>query len=391
MTKTPAARREPEIVVTSTPTFGKSVLSRQKEGGNSEQSLLLGIDLGTSRSSIVSMHGVRKTIESYVGWPKDAVSRKHLNADIVFGDLALKNRLALDLYRPLEKGVIKFTDSQEESADVYHKNMEAAKMLLHHLVSLSEPGCDEMTYGVIGVPAQATVKNNQAIIEAAKDVLDHVMIVSEPFSVAYGLDRISDVLVVDIGAGTTDLCRMHGTVPLPEDQISLEIAGDAIDQHLYDQIRSRYPEAQMTINMCREFKERYGFVSDAKDKIEVLMPVQGKPMMHDITQELREACSRIVKPIVDSIHKLVSTFDPEFQEKLRHNVILSGGGSQLNGLVKAVTDGMDAIGGGDVIQVDEPLYAGANGSLKLAMDMPAEYWRKLQGAKKGDKQTAEAR
>ena len=39
------------------------------------------------------------------------------------------------------------------------------------------------------------------------------MIVSEPFSVAYGLGRMSDVLCVDIGAGTTDLCRMHGTIP----------------------------------------------------------------------------------------------------------------------------------------------------------------------------------
>ncbi len=380
MTNTQTTHRTPEIVVSGKPSIGKPILSgRDDQSGDGEaiNAMLLGIDLGTSRSSIVSMAGARKTVESYVGWAKDAVSRKHLNADIVFGQVAKKNRLALDLYRPLEKGVIKYTGSQEEGSDAYHKNMEAAKMLLHHLVSLSEPSRNESVYGVIGVPAQATVKNKQAIMEAARDVLDCVMIVSEPFAVAYGLDRISDVLVVDIGAGTTDLCRMHGTVPSPDDQVSLEVAGDAIDQRLYDQIRSRYPDAQLTVNMCREFKERYGFVSDAKDKIEVPLPVNGKPVMHDITQELRDACSLIVKPIVDSIHQLVSTFDPEFQEKLRHNVIISGGGSQLNGLVKSVSDGMGEIGGGHVIQVEEPLYAGANGSLKLAMDMPAEYWQKL--------------
>ena len=379
MSKTQSNPATPEIVIKSKPSFGKPILSQNGEdGGEPINALLLGIDLGTSRSSIVSMHGVRRTVGSYVGWPKDAVSRKHLNADIVFGQAALKNRLALDLYRPLENGVIKYTDDQNKDSGEYQKNMEAARMLLHHLVGLAEPGRDEAIYGVIGVPAAATVKNSQAIIEAAKDVLDSVMIVSEPFSVAYGLDRISDVLVIDIGAGTTDLCRMHGTVPSPEDQISLNIAGDAIDQKLFDLIRSRYPEAQLTINMCRDFKERYGFVSDAKDKIEVSLPVNGKPMMHDITAELRQACSLIVKPIVDSIHKLVSTFDPEFQEMLRKNVIVSGGGSQLNGLVKAIADGMEAIGGGDVIQVDEPLYAGANGSLKLAADMPAEFWQKLK-------------
>lgn len=378
MAKTQTTSKTPEIVVSPKPSLGKPILSHGDEGGGeAPNALLLGIDLGTSRSSIVSMNGARKTVESYVGWPKDAVSRKHVNADIVFGQMALRNRLALDLYRPLERGVIKYTDHQEDGADAYQKNMEAAKMLLHHLVGLSEPGRNESVFGVIGVPAQATMKNKQAIINAAKDVLDSVMIVSEPFAVAYGLDRISDVLVVDIGAGTTDLCRMHGTVPAPDDQISLEIAGDVIDQHLYDQIRSKHPDAQLTINMCREFKERYGFVSDANDKIEVSLPIHGKPVMHDITQELRQACSLIVEPIVDSIHKLVSTFDPEFQERLRHNVILSGGGSQLNGLVQRVSEGMNAIGGGHVTQVDEPLYAGANGSLKLAMDMPADYWQKL--------------
>ena len=58
------------------PTPGKPVLSRSEEDtGMVANALLLGIDLGTSRSSIVSMNGARKTVESYVGWPKDAVSR----------------------------------------------------------------------------------------------------------------------------------------------------------------------------------------------------------------------------------------------------------------------------------------------------------------------------
>ncbi len=370
----------PKSVISSKPTFGKSVLDTRgdHDTGDAKNALLMGIDLGTSRSSIVSVEGGRKTVESYVGWPKDAVSRKHLGKDIVFGREALNNRLSLNLYRPLEKGVIKYTHDTTNHTEEYQKNMEAAKMLVHHLVDMMDPGRDDVLYGVIGVPSQATVKNNQAIIEAAKDVLDSVMIVSEPFSVAYAMDRISDVLVIDIGAGTTDLCRMHGTVPNEEDQISLEVAGDSIDRHLFDLIRSKYPEAQLNINMCKQFKETYGFVSDAKDTIEVSLPVNGKPVMHDITEELRQACSLLVKPIVDGIHKLVSTFDPEFQEKLRHNVILSGGGSQLDGLTKRVSDGLNAIGGGHVIRVDDPLYAGADGALKLAMDMPAEYWQELR-------------
>jgi rod shape-determining protein MreB len=356
----------------------KPIIARNEgeDKGATQKALLLGIDLGTSRSSIVSMHGQRKTVDSYVGWPKDAVGFKHLKSDVVFGRAALDNRLALNLYRPLEKGVIK--GSGENNAADEKKNLEAAKLLLKHLVDSIEPGRDELLYGVVGVPSRATVKNKQAIIEVAREVLDSVMIVSEPFSVAYGLGRMSDVLVVDIGAGTTDLCRMHGTIPSDEDEISYTIAGDAIDQRLMELIQQRHPQAQVTQNMCKQIKEQYGFVSDANDKIEVMLPVNGRPTPHDLTNEIREACMILVPPILEGIQKLVSTFNPEFQEKLRHNIVLSGGGGLMDGLNKRVEDGMASIGGGRVTIVEEPLYAGANGALQLALDMPAEYWQQLR-------------
>ncbi len=362
------------------PTPGQPLLSRWEEDpGMVENALLLGIDLGTSRSSIVSMHGVRKTIESYVGWPRDAVSRKLFKTDVIFGRAALDNRLALDLYRPLERGVIKGTNGQADHAKQdHHRDLEAATLLLKHLVNQVDPGRDDVLYGVVGVPAQATVKNKQAIIECAREVLDSVMVVSEPFSVAYGLERITDVLVLDIGAGTTDLCRMHGTVPADEDQLSLEIAGDAIDEKLYELIMAEYPKAQLTVNMCKKMKEQYGFVRDATDKIEVLIPVNGKPVLHDVTAQLNQACSIIIEPILKGIHKLVASFNPEFQERLRHNIILSGGGGLLDGLTLKIEEGLSSLGGGHVTHVDEPLYAGASGALKLAQDMPGEFWQQLR-------------
>lgn len=348
-----------------------------EDSGVVENALLLGIDLGTSRSSIVSMSGARKTVESYVGWPRDNVSRKLFDTEVVYGRAALDNRLALDLYRPLEKGVIKGTNGRVGTGEDAQRNLEAATLLLEHLVSKVEPGRNDVLYGVVGVPAQATVKNKQAIIECAREVLDCVMVVSEPFSVAYGLGRITDALVVDIGAGTTDLCRMHGTIPGDDDQLSLEIAGDAIDRKLYDLIMAAHPEAQLTVNMCKQMKEQYGFVSDVRDRIEVPIPVDGKPVMHDVTRQLNQACSIIIGPILKGIHKLVASFNPEFQERLRHNIILSGGGGMLDGLNHKIEEGLDSVGGGSVTHVDEPLYAGATGALQLAEDMPAEYWQML--------------
>ena len=56
------------------PVPGKTILAANNGGadrGYTEKAMLLGIDLGTSRSSIVSMNGTRKTVESYVGYARD--------------------------------------------------------------------------------------------------------------------------------------------------------------------------------------------------------------------------------------------------------------------------------------------------------------------------------
>jgi len=159
---------------------------------------------------------------------------------------------------------------------------------------------------------------------------------------------------------------------------SLTIAGDAIDQKLFDLIKAQYPKAQLTVNMCKIYKEQYGYVSDTKDKIEVIIPVEGKPTPHDITLIMKQACEIIVPPILDGIKKLVATFNPEFQDRLRNNILLAGGGGIMRGLNKRIEDGLTDIGGARVNVVDEPVYAGANGALQLALDMPGEYWQQLR-------------
>ncbi|MEM1353491.1 MAG: MamK family actin-like protein [Planctomycetota bacterium] len=341
-------------------------------GAIAENALYIGIDLGTSRSSVSSASGVRKTLESYVGWPKDAVSsKKFAGREIIYGKEAIDNRLSLDLYRPLAKGVIQ-GDSDGD------RNLEAARELIAKLVEMTEPGRGESLFGVIGVPSEASIQNKQAILDVAKGTLDSVMIVTEPFCVAYGMDRISDVLVVDIGAGTTDLCRMHGTVPAADDQTTLDIAGDDVDAKLLELINASFPNASVNTTMVKKIKEKFGFVHTAKDKIEVDFPVNGKPTKHDITDLVREACTILVDPIVDAIHKLIASFDPEFQQQLRENIILSGGGGLMDGLNKAIEDRLDRVGGGSVTVVEEPLFAGSNGALQLALDMPADYWQQLK-------------
>ncbi len=353
----------------------------QSEQGESEQVskdhgvLYLGVDLGTSRTSVSASNGVRETIASYVGYPKDVVSRKLLKKEVLFGAEAIEKRLSLNMFRPLAKGVLKCSEDGEDGEG----NLRASVDLIREIIRRAKPRRDELIYAVIGVPAEASIRNKEAIINAARESVDSVMLCSEPFSVAYGLDMLEDVLVIDIGAGTIDLCRMHGTMPEETDQLTLKTGGDFVDQELFKAVQKSHPEAQFTIQMLKDIKERYSSVVEQMEPVIVNLPVQGKPTTFDITEEMRGSCQKMIPPIVEGLGKLVATFDPEFQDRLKNRVLLAGGGSQIKGLDTAVEVEMhERLGSGKVLRIEEAMYGGANGALKIAHDMPEEYWERLK-------------
>ncbi len=345
------------------------------------KALNIGIDLGTSRTVIAADNGIRTYVSSFVGFPKDAVSMKLFGKEIVFGDEALRNRLSLDLYRPFDKGKLKYTEAIDQNPEQHKKAIEVAKKLLKHVVSLAtEEEPDGLTIrAVVGAPALASMKNKKTLLEVADGVLDDAMIASEPFCVAYGLNLYSGALIIDIGAGTVDLCRMRGIVPNEEDQITTLKAGDYVDSIFLDLIQKKYEEANFTVEMIKRFKEDNSSVSEHGESVSIELPVHGKPTSHDVTEELRQACKGIVPEIVEGVRDLVASFDPEFQDGLKKNVILAGGGSQIVGLQREIESYMkETLGYGKVTKVEEPLYAGANGALMLCKDMPDDYWDQIK-------------
>jgi rod shape-determining protein MreB len=329
--------------------------------------LRVGIDLGTSRSAVSASNGKHEWVESYVGWPKDFIAEKVLGEPILFGRDALENRLSLDLYRPLEQGVIK------ESA----RNEEAVRELIAHLLDLVDVKESQSVYAVVGVPSESLRSNKMAIKRAAQDFVDSLMVVSEPFSAAYGRQVLNNAIVIDMGAGTIDFCIMHGSMPTDEDQRTIVMAGDYIDQQLFNLLKEKYPASDFNMNMVRGFKEQYAFVGKPKGKVEVQIPVGGKIMIHDISEEMRKACESVLPAIVENTMELIARFDPEYQSIVRENIILAGGGSQISGLSKAIEDALAEDGPCTVTVVEDPVYAGADGALALAKDMPEQYWQDL--------------
>ena len=330
--------------------------------------LHVGIDLGTSRSSIAAGNNQQQWITSYVGWPKDFVAQQVVGKPVLFGSEVLDHRLSLDICRPLEHGIIK---------EGIERSEEAVKEIIRYLISLTKPQKDQKIFAVIGVPADTLKVNKLAIRSSVSDFVHSLMVVTEPFAVAYGMGLLDNSMAIDIGAGTTDFCIMHGTIPSEDDQKTILSAGDYIDDQLYSYMNDKYPHSTFNKNMVRQFKEQFSFVGESPEDISVELPVDGKPVMHDIKDEVKRACESILPAIVETTTEMIARFDPEFQVKIKNNIVLAGGGSLIMGIREYIQAALKEYGPCNVTCVQDPLFAGSKGALKLAQDMPGNYWEKL--------------
>ena len=334
-----------------------------------ESVLYLGIDLGTFRSVLISSQGQEEVVLTVIGTPKDAVAKNFLRADALFGEDALKNRLALKLFRPLEHGVIK--DNPEDKAHI--------TSFIQYLISLSNPDEYDRVVAVIGAPAEASHVDKTAIFDAAAGAVNATMIISEPFAVAYALDMLDHTVVIDIGAGTCDLCRVYGTIPTPEDQMHYPYAGDYVDATLNKEIQRKYNGAQVTKDMARRWKEQYSFTGAAPPSRPILVDfsIDGKALTLDITEPMQLACESIVEPILDGVKRLIAGANPEYHHQFRSNIILGGGVSGVRGLGALIEQRLTELGDVQVHVVEDSVRLGALGGLRLAMEIPEEYWDSL--------------
>ena len=212
--------------------------------------LYVGIDLGTFQSTIASSAGAMHSIETVVGRPKDPVARNFLKRDVLFGADALKNKLACNLYRPMAAGV-----AQDDEA-----NLAAAKAFVSHLIETVDPEEFDEVFGVICSPSHVTFTDKSNLVATLRGQVNAIMVVTEPFATAFAINEIGGSIVVDIGAGTTDIARIYGTFPTDEDQVTIQEAGDWLDIELQTLIAKKFTGAQITKDMVRKWKEESSYV-----------------------------------------------------------------------------------------------------------------------------------
>ncbi|MCB2181480.1 MAG: rod shape-determining protein [Desulfobulbaceae bacterium] len=334
-----------------------------------QNQLLVGIDLGTCRTAVMSNRGAQIMTRSVVGYPKDVISERMVGEGPIIGQDAVSKRNFLDLCYPLADGVIR---------EASERDYDAAFELIKHVVSLAKQGAEASSVcGIIGVPARASIMNKELLLDIAKEVMNVALVVSEPFMVAYKLGKLSNCIVIDIGAGTVDICGMKGTVPAADDQVTFLKGGDFIDERLESAIARRYPGVQITESVACSIKEKHAFVGQPDKPVIAKLRMDGKPVEFDVTEDVRAVCESIVPDIVEQLDTLVMKFDPEDQEEALKNIILAGGGSRIKGLSQMIVNQMSDYGEVVVTCVDDPDYIGSAGALKLATEIPTDKWPEI--------------
>jgi rod shape-determining protein MreB len=351
---------------------------------STRSALRVGIDLGTNTSVVLasrdgdSLPLEQDMVRTVVGFPKAGIIPGILPSDneTVFGDEAIQFRLHLDLKWPLHEGFV--------------QDVEVCRLFTQRLRQLIDSAGSEKLWGVVGAPANTSAQRQKEIRSAMVGVLDRILIVPEPFLAAMGLredpgfqksageaDPTKHSLIVDIGAGTTDLCLVRGYFPTSEDQISFPKAGNFVDEKLVSTIGRRYPDVNLTRVTITQLKEGNSFVSGSGSKAVVKVYVDGRPQSLDFTEIMQEACDSLVDPIVKGIKELFKRCDSDSIVNVMQNIIVTGGGSEIQGLAERVQETLHAEGYDCARTLKPSDYKRlvAHGALRIAENVREDQWQ----------------
>src|SRR5580692_4971613 len=131
--------------------------------------MLVGFDLGTNKSCVLAGSpgltdiAISKVVPTVVGYVKDGIVDGIIagNAEVVYGEDALRNALHVDLIAPVAEGVI--------------SQPEAARDFLKHIRTLVDPSGHAEIRAVIGIPANDGEKARDEIRRCAQGVFDRIL------------------------------------------------------------------------------------------------------------------------------------------------------------------------------------------------------------------------
>jgi len=198
---------------------------------------------------------------------------------------------------------------------------------------------------VVCVPSGVTEVEKRAVIDAANNAgARTTRLIEEPIAAAIGagldISKASGNMVIDIGGGTTDIAviSLGGIVV----STSIKVAGDKFDEAIVRYMRKKH-NIMVGERTAEELKITVGtaFPRDEQLKIEVRGRnlISGLPKTIEVnSDEMLEALSEPVSAIADAVHSVLERTPPELSADISdRGIVMTGGGSLLNGLDKLIS------------------------------------------------------
>lgn len=291
----------------------------------------IGIDLGTA-SVLVYIKGKGIVLQE----PSVVAIDRNSNKILAVGEEA---RLMLGrtpgnivAIRPLREGVISDYEVTEKMLRYFIDKAVGRRRLFKPRM-------------IVCVPSGVTEVEKRAVKDAANNAgARNTQLIEEPIAAAIGagldIEKASGNMVIDIGGGTSDIAviSLGGIVV----STSIKVAGDKFDEAIVRYMRKKH-NVMIGERTAEELKINIGtaFPREEQVKMEVRGRnlISGLPKTIEVTSdEMLEALAEPVAAIADAVHSVLERTPPELSADISdRGIVMTGGGSLLNGLDKLIS------------------------------------------------------
>ena len=286
----------------------------------------IGIDLGTRNCLVYSTgKGLVLKESTVVVYDKDTEKIKAIGEEA--RQMAGHVSSGMEVIRPIRQGVI-----------VDYVVME--KMLKYFISKAIGRRAFRKPRISICVPSGITEIERKAIEEATYQAgARNVFLVEEPIAAAIGagvdVTKPFGILIVDIGAGTTDaaVISLAGVVVSG----SIKVAGDVFDQAIMNYVRKNH-SLFISEDAAEEIKIKIGTACEEADprtmEVKGRNVITGLPKVATLTsEEIRAALKDATGQIVELVHSVLEKTPPELAADIvDRGIVLTGGGALLHGM-----------------------------------------------------------
>ncbi len=310
----------------------------------------IGIDIGSSKTVIFSSSKVILELPNVVTVDCDTWE------PVYFGEKAKQTKgrtpESLVCVNPIERGVISDYDIAEIMLKNYMAEAFGNRILRPRIMATLPAGLTELQHHSLSNVVEAAGGRNVSVIEG-------------PLAVAFGLgldfDTPHGTLIVDIGAGTTDIAVISmGGIAVCE---SFKTASFDMDAQIQRYIRKEY-NVEIGDLMAENIKIKLG--AAVSRPIEVALVAKGQnvftglPESFEITaKEVYEAISDTIDAICNAVRQVINKTDPDLVADISTDgLYLCGGGSKLSGMDKRLSEYL----GIPVNPLPDPAYSVVKGA-----------------------------